>query len=107
MAVGTALTSATINQNLSLLSVQLRDLMQQLANLSTGINGQGNGLAVLEAAGFSSAANAANPGGVSDAQLALSMISYLNTVAGVYFGTAAQTPAFNFNQELSQLWSGQ
>ena len=104
MAVGTALTSATINQNLSLLSVQLRDLMQQLANLSIGVNGQGTGLAALEAAGYSAA----------DANTALQLIGYMNTVAGVYFGTVQQggtggTGAilFNFNQALSQLWSGQ
>ena len=34
------------------------------------------------------------------------MISYLNTVAGVYFGTATQTPAYNFDQQLSMLWAG-
>ena len=47
----------------------------------------------------------ANPGGVSDAQYALNMISYLNTVAGVYFGTATQGTAFNFDQQLSQMWA--
>jgi hypothetical protein len=34
------------------------------------------------------------------------MISYLNTVAGVYFGTATQGSQFNFDQQLSEVWGG-
>jgi hypothetical protein len=71
--------------------------MQQVKNLSTWINGQGTGLATLEALGYSAA----------DAQTALNMISSLNTMAGVYFGTATQATAFNFDNQLSQMWAGQ
>ena len=65
--------------------------MQQIANLNLAVNGQGAGLAYLESLGYSP----------EDAALALSVISYLNTCASVYFGTATQTPAYNFNQQLS------
>lgn len=84
----------------------MRDLMQQVVNLSTWINGQGNGLAYLEQLGYSSQADEENPGGISDAQMALNLIAYLNTVAGVYFGTATQASEFDFNNQLSQLWNG-
>jgi hypothetical protein len=88
--------------------------MQDISNLNLRVNGQGAGLAYLESIGYSGTANPDNPGGVSNAALALSMISYLNTNAGVYFGTVQQggtggTGAilFNFGQELSQVWGGQ
>jgi hypothetical protein len=97
MTVGNQLTVTTVNSAITNLSVQTRILMTAISNLSVNVNGQGGGLALLEAIGYASA----------DATSALAAISYLNTVAGVYFGTAAQTPAFNFNQELSQFWGGQ
>lgn len=104
MAVGNALTQVSLNQNLSQLAVQVRDLMQQLQNLSVGINGQGNGTAVLEAAGYSA----------GDAAIVLQFVGYMNTVAGVYYGTVQQggsggtgASLFNFNQALAPLWAGQ
>lgn len=97
MAVGGQATSATVDVALTNVAVQMRAVMQQAVNLSTWINGQGTGLATLEALGYTAA----------DAATALSMISYLNTVAGVYFGTASQGTAFDFNQELAQVWAGQ
>ena len=107
MNVGSQASSGTVNAQLTSFATSMRNLMQQVANLSTWVNGQGNGLTMLEDLGYSSTANPNNPGGVSDAQLASNMIAYLNTVAGVYFGTATQATTFNFNQELSQLWAGQ
>jgi hypothetical protein len=105
MPVGSQANTDTINSRISQFATQMRDLMQQVVNLSMSVNGQNAGLAYLESVGFSSTANSANPGGVSDAQYALNMINYMNTVASVYFGGAAQTPPFNFNQELSQMWA--
>ena len=107
MGVGLQGNNATVDNQLTNISVGLRSVMTQITNLSTWINGQGDGMTVLENLGYSTAPSLTNPGGVSDAQMASNMIAYLNTVAGVYNGTAAQTPAFNFNQELSQLWAGQ
>jgi hypothetical protein len=107
MAVGAATSNGQVNNAITGLAVSLRNLMRQVYNLNLSVNGQGAGLAYLEGIGYGSAANPANPGSISDAQYALNMIGYLNTVAAVYFGTAAQTPAFNFDSELSQVWAGQ
>jgi hypothetical protein len=107
MNVGGQASSGTVDATLTSLAISMRNLMTQVSNLSTWVNGQGGGLAMLEGLGYPSTGNAGNPGGISDAQLALNMIAYLNTVAEVYFGSATQGTQFNFNQELSQLWAGQ
>jgi hypothetical protein len=107
MSVGQQADKSTIDQQITAYSVALRNACQAITNLSVQVNGQGSGLTYLENIGYSNTANSENPGGISDAQLAENLISYLNTVAALYFGTAAQTPAFNFNQELSQTWAGQ
>ena len=107
MGVGIQGNNATVDNQLTNISVGLRNVMTQITSLSTWINGQGDGVAVLANLGYSTAPSSTNPGGVSDAQFASNMISYLNTVAAVYNGSAAQPSAFNFNQELSQLWAGQ
>lgn len=107
MSVGSSIGSDQISNVITSLSVNLRNIMQQISNLNTAVNGQGAGLAYLESIGYTSTANPANPGSISDAQYALNMIAYLNTMAEVYYGTTAQTPAFNFDQELSQMWAGQ
>ena len=106
MPVGAVIGSGQVDNIITALAVQLRNVMRQVYNLNQAVNGQGAGLAYLESIGYSGAANPANPGGVSDADLALSMISYLNTMAGVYFGTATQATQFSFDQELSQVWAG-
>lgn len=97
MSVGGQLSASSVSQSITDLSVQMRNIMQAVVNLSVNVNGQASGLATLEAAGYSAA----------DAQTALNAISYMNTVAGVYFGTAAQASDYNFNQQLSQYWAGQ
>lgn len=114
MSVGLQTGSDSFNQTLTNYALGLRTLMQNIANSNEWINGQGNGLAFLESIGYGSTPNTGNPGSVSDAQLALNMLAYLNTVAGVYNGTVQQggtggtgATTFNFNQELSQLWAGQ
>jgi hypothetical protein len=105
--VGAVIGKDQINNMLTALAVNLRDISQQIINLSLLVNGQGQGEEYLAGIGFDDTPNPANPGGVSDAAWALALIGYLNTVASVYFGTAAQPSAFNFNQELSQIWAGQ
>lgn len=107
MPVGAVIGSDQVSNIITALAVQLRDVMQRIANLNLAVNGQGTGLAYLQSLGFSNTSNPANPGSVSDAALALSVISYLNTVAGVYFGTATQGTTFNFNQQLSEVWAAQ
>lgn len=107
MSVGATIGSDQVNNIITALAVNLRDVMRQIYNLNQAVNGQGAGLAYLESIGFGSDANPANPGDISDAQLALNVISYLTTVAGVYFGTATQGSEFNFDQQLSEVWAGQ
>lgn len=96
MTVGAQLSAIGIDSSITNLSVAMRDLMQQVVNLSMNVNGQGTGLATLESIGYSSA----------DAQTAINAIAYLNTVAEVYFGTATQVSDFDFNNQLSQYWAG-
>lgn len=106
MPVGAVIGSDQMSNIITALAVQLRDTCRSIYNLNRNVNGQGAGLAYLQSLGYSSTANPANPGGVSDAALALSIISYLNTVAAVYFGAATQGTAFDFDQQLSEVWGG-
>jgi hypothetical protein len=104
MTVGNQGNSGQVDSLISNLSVNIRNLMQSAVNLSTWVNGQGNGQTFLESLGYDS----------GDAATALSAIAYLSTVAGCYYGTVQQggtggtaATMFNFNQELSQYWAGQ
>ncbi len=109
MPVGATIGRDQMDNMITSGAVHLREVMQDISQLSLSVNGQGTGLAYLQSLGTSSVPNPDNPivGGVhqSDAQYALSMISYENTVASVYFGTATQASTFNFNQQLSALWN--
>jgi hypothetical protein len=91
------MSSATIDNDITTFSVSMRNLMTAVQNLSLNVNGQGDGQAFLESVGYDS----------GDATTALNAISYLNTVAAVYFGDAAQADEYDFNQQLSQYWAGQ
>jgi hypothetical protein len=105
--VGTPMTSGQMDNILTSLANRYRDLSQVALDLSIQVSGQGNGLAYLESIGYASDPNPANPGGVSDAQWALNLISYFGTNAGVWFGTAAQASEFSFNNAVAPLWAGQ
>lgn len=113
MPVGSQPTNANIDNQLTSLALGFRDLMQRAVNLSTQVNGTGQGLAVLEGYGYSSAPNPTNPGSQSDAAWALQIIAYFNTVAGCYYGTVRQggdgsagsATTFNFNNALAGLWN--
>lgn len=107
MPVGATIGYTQINNTITALAVQMRTLMTNINNLNMSVNGQNAGLAYLVSIGYDNTANPDNPGGISDAQYALNMIAYLNTVAGFYFGTAGAQPAYNYNNELSQVWAGQ
>jgi hypothetical protein len=114
MSVGNQPTVAGINNALTSYAIQLRNLMRQITEQQekvvmlglTGLEnlgGTGNG--------FSSVANPANPGGVSDAQAVIAYLAYMNTVAGVYFGTVQNGGSgrsgailFDFDNQLSGLW---
>lgn len=99
MAIGNAVTQADVNTALGALAVNLRGTMQAQKALFQSLNGLG--LAGLEALGFSPA----------DAQSVLNVLGYLNTIAGVYYGTVQQggtggtgATTFNFDNALSQCW---
>lgn len=97
MTVGRQSSSGDIDAAITQIAVQMRNVMQQAANLSQQVNGQGEGLAYLEAAGYTA----------QDAPTALQAIGYLNTPAAIYYGKATQASEFDFDQELSQYWGGQ
>jgi hypothetical protein len=59
MTVGNSMSMDSVNQGITNLSVAMRNLMQAVQNLSLNVNGQGNGVALLEALGFDSADAAA------------------------------------------------
>lgn len=112
MSVGLQFNKDQVDSKLTSLAVQMRNVMTYVGYLNTQVNGQGNGLAVLEAAGYSADANPDNPGSQSDAAYALQKLAYLNTVAGVYYGTVQQGGAggtgaaeFDFDNALSTLWA--
>lgn len=113
MSVGAQGSSSTVDAALTNLAVGMRNTMQGIANLNTWINGQGDGLTYLAELGYSTAPSSVNPGGISDAQFALNTIAYLNTMAGVYYGTVQQggtggtgATTYNFNNQLSMVWGG-
>lgn len=106
MPVGAAIGSGQVDNLITALAVQMRNVMTEISRLSKNVNGQGNGLAFLESIGYSGTANPDNPGGISDAQLAQNTISYLNTMSAVYFGAATQGTTFDFDQQLSAVWGG-
>jgi len=94
VTVGIQVTQASVNAQIGSLALQMRNACRagvefQEWILTLGASG-------LEALGFSSA----------DATTALNMASYLNTMGAVFFGTAAQTPAFNFDNALAGLYGG-
>jgi hypothetical protein len=107
MSVGASIGVDQMNNIITAFAVRLRDLMRNISNLNLAVNGQAQGLAYLESIGYSAAPDPANPGGVSDAELAQNMIGYLNTVSAIYHGTATQPDTFNFDQQLSEVWGGQ
>lgn len=96
MTVGQQASSSVIDSQLTQLALALRDILQRVANFNTEINGQGNGLAYLQSIGYNA----------TDAQDALTLLGYLNTIAGVYYGSATQATDFNFSNALSVLWAG-
>lgn len=94
MPVGDAPTVGGLNDELAALIVRLRDVCNDITELQMQVVGFGS--AGLIATGFSS----------GDATTYLNAVSYLNTVASVYRGTATQGSTFNFDNALSQFVVG-
>lgn len=102
MAVGNQANMTSLNNTVSILAVQLRNLCSQISNFEEFITTQGT--AGLEALGFSS----------GDASTMVTMVDYMSTIAGCYNGSVQQGGSggtgavlFDFDNALSGLWAGQ
>lgn len=102
MSVGLPATAQSLNQRLGQLAVQMHNLMQQVTTLQQDTTALGTG--GLEAAGFSA----------GDASAFQADVSYMNTVAGCYFGTVQQGGSggtgaidFDFSNALAGARGGQ
>lgn len=95
MPVGNSPTSASLNAELAGLIIRLRGTCQDIAELQKQVTGIGT--AGLQATGFTA----------DEAAVYLNAVSYLNTVAGVYRGTATQGSTFDFDNALSGFVVGQ
>lgn len=95
MTVGNTLGVSQLNQQLASLAIQICIWAYQAGQLQEVTTAAGT--AGLEAAGFSA----------GDAATYATMVSYLNTVAGAYLGTATQGSEFNFDNALCLVRGGQ
>lgn len=102
MAIGGQTNQGNVNQDLTQLAVQWRDLVALTLQKSAFYNKIG--LAGLEALGFTA----------TDAQAVLDTINHMATPAQVYKGTVQQggtggtgASLFNFEDYLTPLWAGQ
>lgn len=96
MSVGGQISTATVNQALTDLSVGMRNLMTQVQDTYQYVTASG-GITFLEGLGYTAA----------DAQSVMTYLGYMNSVAAVYFGSGTQATASNFNAALAVLWAGQ
>jgi hypothetical protein len=94
MTVGSQNNSLAINGQIGDLINRLWDTCGDILKLQEYVVGQGS--AGLQAIGFDS----------TDATTVATVVNYLNTVAEIFFGSAAQTPAFNFSNELAPYSGG-
>jgi hypothetical protein len=89
MSVGNPVDAGGLNARLGDAAVSVRAAMEQIQSLWSFV--QPTGAAGLQALGFSA----------GDATAYFNAANYLQTVAGIYFGTAAQPDAFNFDSALA------
>lgn len=94
MPVGQQPSQGSVNQTLTNLALQWRDLAQQSVQQREYLNSLG--AAGLEAINFTA----------QDAATVLLLIDYMGTVADVYHGVATQATTFNFENALTSLWAG-
>jgi hypothetical protein len=94
MAVGNQVDVGGLNARLGDAAVSLRSVMEQILTLWAFVQPQGQ--AGLEALGFSA----------DDAAAYFQAANYMQTVAGVYFGTASQGTDFDFDSALALVRGG-
>jgi hypothetical protein len=108
--------SSQMDNILTALAIEMRDLMRRISDLDMSVNGNGAGLSYMKQAGYSdvvATSNPNNPGGITDAAWALQVLSFLNTPSRVYFGLLQQggtggtgATIQNFNLQLAGVWGG-
>jgi hypothetical protein len=86
-AIGYLVTQDSINNRAASLAIRLRNLAQDTANFNTAVNGLS-----LTLIGFAS----------GDATALIAAVGKMNTLAGVYYGTAT-TALDNFDSDLAVL----
>ena len=86
-----------VNGPLGVLAVELRDACANILREWSYI--ETLGVAGLQAAPYNMASG--------DAQAMFNAYNYLQTVAGIYYGTASQPTDFNFDQALALVRGGQ
>jgi hypothetical protein len=98
MGVGFTPSQATINNQGGALAVALRDLARSISDFHTAIGAMGADdtarATALVGLGFAQA----------DAASMVYLANVLNTVAALYYGTAAQPTPFDFDSALAPLW---
>jgi len=94
MAIGNIPTSDSLNFQLGQLAVALREWAHDVTVFHTAVTTLGQ--AGLE--GLS------QPFSDDDAAAFIYAANVLNTVAALYYGTAAQPDAFNFDNALASTW---
>lgn len=97
MSVGVQPNSSQLDQVITQLAWNVRQVMRQIRDLNTEINQGGNAASTLETAGYAAA----------DAATFQTLLGYLNNLSGVYYGTATVAADFDFDNALSVLWGGQ
>jgi hypothetical protein len=104
MSAGNPVTAQALNQRLGQVAVQMRMVMESASDLFKVANGLGSGGLQAAPIGMDSAT-------ASDYEL---KSGYLNTLAGVYYGTVQQggsggtgASQFNFDNALSTAWGPQ
>jgi hypothetical protein len=95
MSVGAQTNQGNVNQNLTDLATEWRDLTTRTLQKWAYLNKLG--VPGLQALGFTA----------GDAQAVLDSVNHLATPAQVYRGTATQASLFNFEDSLTPLWGGQ
>jgi hypothetical protein len=100
MPVGNQPTVAGINQSLSSLAIQMRNLMQQVKQFDQKIS-------ALGATGLENIGGTGQGFNPADAASVIQLAGFLNKNAGVYFGTDTQATASNFDAALTVVWGDQ
>lgn len=98
MSIGMTNTPSSLNAQLGGYAIQMRDLMAQVKQFSEWFNGL---TAAEQASAFGITA------GSTDNTDLVNCVGYLNTLVGLYYGTASQATNYNFDNALSVLWGGQ